>query len=58
MYLFSFQQHSRFTSVTTFVFYDIPGLRPPLDNLSFVFNSIPTSFPQKKEFLFKIGGLF
>jgi hypothetical protein len=40
----SFQQHSRFQRVTTFVFYNIPALRPPAKSRSFVFNDIPVLF--------------
>jgi len=39
----SFQQHSRFQRVTTFVFYNIPGLRRVAESRSFVFIDIPES---------------
>ena len=42
-YVLSFQQHSGFQSVTTFVFYNIPATLSILEARSFVFNNIPAS---------------
>jgi|GEM_PF-1201725 hypothetical protein len=39
----SFQQHSRFRPVTTFVFYNIPALSLPVESRPFVFIDIPAS---------------
>jgi len=40
----SFQQHSRFKQLRTFVFIDIPASWPSFPQRSFVFNDIPVSF--------------
>jgi hypothetical protein len=54
----SFQQHSRFQRLTTFVFYNIPGSHRAAESWSFVFIDIPASFPQFLKlllFLFPCG---
>ena len=40
----SFEQHSRFLHVTTFVFYSIPASFPSVEDRPFVFIEIPASF--------------
>ena len=55
----SFQQHSRFQRVTTFVFYNIPASLGGPQVRSFVFNNVPASFPRFLKLLvfsFPIGG--
>ena len=52
---FSFQQHSRFQGVTTFVFFNIPASLCATEIRSFVFIAIPSSSAQKRKFLFTVG---
>ena len=58
-YLLFFHQHSRFQHVTTFVFYNIPGLLGVAGSRSFVFIDIPALLGQFLKLLllsFPVGG--
>ena len=58
-YLLSFQEHSRFQRVTTFVLYNIPAFLRPVETRSFVFIDIPAMFIHFLKLLvfsFPVGG--